>query len=110
MPTLKQVGDIMRGKLKDAQASGALPRLRYNVRVSNSRKTGPAVNITIEGHEHLVLAYARRWGPLGSKDDEAPVTLADVPVDVMREWRDTDGKALIAKVDMCARRNDWIRH
>jgi len=87
MATLKQVGDIMRGKLKDAQASGAIPRLRYNVRVSNSKKIGPAVNITIDDYGRLI---------------------GDVQVKVTRDaWFAIEGEELRAAVDMCARRNDW---
>jgi hypothetical protein len=87
MSTLKQVGDSIRGNLGVAQAVGALPRVRYNVRVSNTRKTGPAVNITIEGHERLI---------------------GDVENKATRDaWFASEGQQLKAAVDMCARRNDW---
>ncbi len=85
--TLRQVGDGIRGKLHDAQMLGELPIIRYAVRVSNSKKTGPAVNITITGHERLI----------GDVKDDA----------VRAAWFARDGKILTDAVDRVARRNDW---
>lgn len=54
MATLKQVGDEIRARIKAARAGGALPPASYNVRVSNSKKSGPAVNITIDDYGELI--------------------------------------------------------
>ncbi len=100
MATLKQVGDAVRKRLAAARSAGTLPDARYNVRVSNSRKNGAAVNITIEGHERLILAYARFCG--GQVE-----SLADVADEFFSEWREAEGEALIAKVDAIAGRDKY---
>jgi hypothetical protein len=92
--TLKAVGDDIRARLRKAQASGYLPgrqpgdhygHVRYDVRVSSSRKTGPAVNITINGYEWLIPG-------LGKEDDAS------------KRWRATAGAELLGKVDEVAAR------
>ena len=117
MTTLKQIGDQIRKDLATATASGYLPgragdgygQTRYDVRVSNA-KTGPKVNITINGYEWLILTYAQHWGALAAKgaSSDIPQALSDVADDVYSQWRDTEGKALIAKVDEVAARQRWI--
>jgi len=95
-----KVGGAVRKRLAAAQSAGTLPDARYGVRVSNSKKNGPAVNITIEGHERLILAYARFCG--GQVE-----SLADVADEFFSEWREAEGEALIAKVDEIAGRDKY---
>jgi hypothetical protein len=91
--TLKKIGDDVRARLRKAQASGYLPfrepgtdtygRVSYDVRISNS-KSGPKVNVTINGYEWLI-----------------PDLKAD---GAFRRWAADDGAQLIAKVDEVAAR------
>lgn len=114
MATLKQVGDGIRKALKLAEDHGTIPgrdpqpgsygQVRYEVRVSNGRKSGPAVNIKITGYEWLILAHARFCGePLGIH----PETMADVAPEFIGEWREAEGDTLIAKVDEIAGRDKY---
>lgn len=118
MATLKQVGDGIRKRLEAAQGNGVLSgsepgdgygHVRYDVRVSNGKKSGPAVNVTINGYEWLILAYARRWGGLAAKGDgtESPESLEDVAEDVFGQWRDSEGKELAVKVDAIVGRDKY---
>jgi hypothetical protein len=90
---LKQVGDDIRQRLSRAKATGYLPSrnpddhygsVRYDVRVSNGKKSGPKVNIEINGYDWLIP----------DKTD----------ADSRRRWNETEGKALLAKVDEVAAR------
>lgn len=89
--TLKKVGDRIRADIAAAEKAGTLPSkapnygyVRYAVRVSQSKKTGPAVNVTITGHEWLV-----------TNPDE------------YSRWHATEGAELIAKVDAIVGRDRW---
>lgn len=93
--TLKKVGDDIRDRLDAAQANGVLPYreadgygyVRYDVRVSNSKKKGPAVNIVINGYEFLIP---------DRQEDGA-----------FKHWRDNEGAFLIAAVDKVAARDRY---
>jgi hypothetical protein len=110
MATLKQVGDGIRKRIKQAENTGVLPSrepgdgnygwVRYDVRVSNSKKSGPAVNVTINGYEWLILAHAQFCG--GQVE-----TLEDVAGEFFAEWRDSEGIGLIAKVDAIVGRDKY---
>jgi hypothetical protein len=89
--TLKKVGDRIRADLAAAQKDGRLPcdsprfgYVRYDVRASQSKKTGPSVNVTITGYEWLVGGEAN-----------------------YRTWMASEGAELLEKVDAIVGRNRW---